>query len=115
MTSRIEFTGNKVERFGGGWSRNCRVNGIDYSVSVTRGKSVRIPFKPRGKNRGWQWHGAVYSQGRCLWSGRVPGSIGVRGLLLEAQIEAERLADQWAMSNNLSVVLPDGTRWDPSS
>jgi hypothetical protein len=81
--NKIKFTSEKRETFAG-WSRNCRLNGVDYSVSVKRGKAVRIAFKPRGKNRGWHWHGAVYSNGRCVWSGRVPGSIGVRGLLHEA-------------------------------
>ena len=81
--NKIEFTSERRDTFQG-WSRNCRVNGVDYCVSVTRGKSVRIPFKPRGKNRGWKWNGSVYSQGRCVWAGAVTGSIGVRGLLDEA-------------------------------
>lgn len=84
--STIEFTSERREDMRG-WSRNCRVAGADYCCSVKRGKSVRIAFKPRGQNRGWHWHGAVYQNGRCLWSGRVPGSIGVRGLLLEAGVE----------------------------
>lgn len=84
----ITFTSARMDTMQG-WSRNCTVNGVAYSVSVRRGKSVRIPYKPRHKNRGWQWHGAVYCDGRCLWSDRVPGSIGVRGLLLEAGIELE--------------------------
>ena len=82
----IEFTSKRLDHFAGGWSRRCRVNGVEYHVSVRRGKSVRIPYKPRGQNRGWQWHGTVYSNGKCLWSGRVPGSIGVRGLLIEAEV-----------------------------
>jgi hypothetical protein len=81
----IEFTGDKIENFDG-WSRKCRVAGVEYYVSVRRGKSVRIPYKPRGQNRGWHWHGSVYSNGRCLWSDRVPGSIGVRGLLIDAGV-----------------------------
>lgn len=83
--ARIEFTSAKLERFDG-WARNCRVDGVEYQVSVRRGKSVRIPYKPRGQNKGWHWHGTVYSEGRHLWSDRVPGSIGVRGLLLEAGV-----------------------------
>jgi hypothetical protein len=79
----IEFTGDRIEKMSG-WSRTCRVNGVDYHVSVTRGKSVRIAYKPRGQNRGWHWHGCVYSNGRCLFAGRVTKSIGVRGLLIEA-------------------------------
>lgn len=83
--SRISFTGPKIERMDG-WSRNCRVDGVDYAVSVQRGKSVRIPYKPRGKNRGWQWHGSVWSNGKCLWADRVPKALGVRGLLIEAGV-----------------------------
>lgn len=81
----IQFTTEKIERFDG-WSRNCCVNGVEYCVSVRRGKYVRIPYKPRGQNRGWHWNGSVYSNGRCLWSDRVPKSIGVRGLLLDAGV-----------------------------
>lgn len=81
----IEFLSDKREDMSG-WSRVCRVAGVDYQVSVRRGRSVRIPFKPRHKNKGWQWHGAVYSGGRCLWSDRVPGSIGVKGCLTEAGV-----------------------------
>lgn len=88
----IEFTGPKVENING-WSRNCRVNGVNYQVSVTRGKSVRIPYKPRGQNRGWRWHGTVYANGRHLWSDRVPGSIGVRGLLLDAGVDLVTIAE----------------------
>lgn len=85
MDTKITFTTDRIERMDG-WSRNCRVAGVEYCCSVRRGKSVRIRYKPRGKNRGWHWHGNVYSNGRCLWSDRVPGSIGVRGLLIEAGV-----------------------------
>lgn len=85
MSAAIEFTGPRKDRFGG-WSRNCRVAGADYSVSVQRDRPVTIPFKPRGKNRGWTWQGAVWSQGRCIWLGRVPGSLGVKGLLIKAGV-----------------------------
>lgn len=87
--NKIEFTSDKIESWNG-WSRNCRVNGVEYAVSVRRGKSVRIPYKPRGKNRGWKWNGTVYSKGDCLWSDDVPGSIGVRGLLDRAHIYGKR-------------------------
>lgn len=70
-----------------GWSRKCWVaGGAEYYVSVRRGKAVRIPYKPRGQNRGWHWHGSVFCAGRRVWSDRVPGSIGVRGLLKEAGV-----------------------------
>jgi len=79
----IKFTTPKTEHLFGGWSRNCVVNDIEYNVMMRRGKSVRIPYH---KKRGWQWHGTVYSNGRCVFSGRVPGSLGVRGLLIEAGV-----------------------------
>lgn len=81
----IEFISDKIEDFYG-WSRRCRVDGVEYRVSVQRGKAVRIPYKPRGKNRGWQWQGTVYSNGRCVWSDRVPGSSGARGMLIRAGV-----------------------------
>lgn len=90
MTARIEFTTDRRDNPFGGWSRNCRVDGVEYQCSVKRGRPVRIPYKPRGKNRGWKWNGTVYSGGRYLWSGDVAGSIGVRGLLLEAGVQLEK-------------------------
>ena len=86
MKTKIEFTSERLDRFGGGWSRRVRVGDAEYSVIMRRGKSVRIPFKRRGQNRGWQWHGEVYQNGRVVWSGRVPGSLGCNGILEEAGI-----------------------------
>ena len=82
------FTSEKRETVSG-WSRTVKVGDQEYSVSVRRGKSVRIPYKPRGKNRGWHWYGAVYrigANGGRVWDDRVPGSIGCRGLLIEAGV-----------------------------
>lgn len=73
----------------GGWSRTVKVGDQEYSVSVERGRSVRIPYKPRGKNRGFKWHGHVYkisTNHGWVWNGDVPGSIGCRGLLTKAGI-----------------------------
>jgi hypothetical protein len=84
----MTFTSAKREDVSG-WSRNVMVGDQEYAVSVRRGKSVRIPYKPRGKNRGFHWHGSVYKIGKnCgqVWSDRVPGSIGCRGLLIEAGV-----------------------------
>jgi hypothetical protein len=84
----IIFTSDRTETFSG-WSRSVYVDGQEYSVSVKRGKAVRIPYKRRGHNRGWQWHGSVYritkNHGH-VWTGRVNGSIGCRGLLVEAGV-----------------------------
>ena len=85
---KIEFTSDRLERFDG-WARRCRVGGVEYQVSVRRGKRVRIAFKPRGQNWGFHYDGTVYADGRRLWSDRVPGSIGVRGLLLRAGVKGE--------------------------
>lgn len=84
----MKFTSEKRETLWG-WSRTVKVGEQEYSVSVKRGNSVRIPYKPRGKNRGWRWYGAVYRIGANsghVWEDRVPGSIGVRGLLIEAGV-----------------------------
>jgi len=69
-----------------GWSRLCRNCGFEYHVSVQQGKRVRIAFKPRGKNIGYHWHGTVRRDGKTIWEGRVPKSIGVRGLLAHAGV-----------------------------
>jgi hypothetical protein len=99
---KIQFVTDKRETMRG-WSRVARVGDQDYQVSVSRGKAVRIAYKPRGKNRGWQWQGAVYANGHCLWADRVAGSIGVRGLLMNAGVvtssseeerERQRVADR---------------------
>lgn len=85
---KIEFTGPRIETIAG-WARTVRVGDQEYGCSVRRGKSVRIMYKPRGQNRGWHWHGSVYRIGANaghVWTGRVPGSIGCRGLLHEAGI-----------------------------
>lgn len=82
------FTGPRVDSFSG-WSRTVKVRDQEYAVSIRRGKSIRIPYKPRGKNRGWQWWGSVYrianNHGK-VWEDRVPGSLGCRGLLVEAGV-----------------------------
>jgi len=80
--------GERQERFGLGWGRTVAVHGSGvYRVVVERGKPVRIPYKPRGANRGFKWSGAVYTEaGRCIWHGEVSGSIGARGLLSAAGV-----------------------------
>jgi hypothetical protein len=82
----VTFLNAKQTGLFGDWSRICQLDGNTYHVSVRRGRSVRIAFKPRGQNRGWHWHGSVYSNGKCLWAGRVDKSIGARGLLIQAGV-----------------------------
>lgn len=100
----IEYTTAKRESIWG-WSRNAKVDGVEYAVSVKRGKSVRIAFKPRGQNRGFHWHGTVFrlskgdDRGGMVWSGRVPRSIGVRGLLIEAGVYTDARHEAQATKN----------------
>ena len=81
----IVFTSEKRDNFMG-WSRTVKIGEQEYALSVQRGKSVRIMYR---KKRGFHWHGSVYrirsNEGR-VWVGRVPGSIGCRGLLIEAGV-----------------------------
>lgn len=79
----------------GGWKRSVLIDrqtdGVEnlrVSVISRRGKSVRIPYKPKGENRGYHWWGDVYDRdsARCLWSGRVAKSLGVRGILRRAEL-----------------------------
>ena len=82
----ITFTTEKIEKMDG-WSRRVKVGDTEYYCSVRRGKMVRIPYKPRGENKGFHWYGAVYEVGGSrIWEDRVPGSIGCRGLLFEAGV-----------------------------
>lgn len=84
--SAFTFTTSKATDFSG-WSRRVRIGEKEYSCSVRRGKAVRIPYKPRGQNRGWKWVGSVYrlgDGGGWVWTDDVPGSIGCRGMLIAA-------------------------------
>lgn len=86
---KMQFTSKKREALSG-WSRDVIVDGQEYSVSVARGKRVRIAFRPRGRNIGWHWYAQVWTigkDGKRVWGPeRVPGSLGVRGILKDAGI-----------------------------
>lgn len=85
----LRFTSNRRDLPMVGWVRSVMVAGQEYSVSIKRDKRVRIAFKPRGENWGWTYHGTVYRIGQNsgrVWEGRVPGSLGVRGLLKRAGV-----------------------------
>jgi hypothetical protein len=90
--------GPKTETFTG-WARTATIDGVAYRVSVARGKPVRIPYKPRGQNRGFKWNGTVYANGKCLFYGDVPGSIGARGLLARAGVKINN-NDEGATTND---------------
>jgi len=78
-----------------GWIREVTLeDGRVYRVGVERGKAVRIAQKPRGENIGHKYWGFVVSasDGREVWRGDVPGTLGARGLLWRSGVldEAEQ-------------------------
>jgi hypothetical protein len=106
------------------------VGGKRFFCGVERGKSVRIAYKPRGKNRGFHWHGFVRdAQGKTIWSEQVSKSAGVRGLLRyaglidhvrlarEAQERAQRLYDAAVSLRDRGAMQPakecfaDAAKW----
>lgn len=79
----------------GEWVRDAEIDreapGVELlrlQIVLRRGRQVRIPYKPRGQNVGFHWWGDVYDRdtAHCLWSGRVPKSYGVRGILRKAEL-----------------------------
>jgi hypothetical protein len=73
-----------VERREGLAGRYWRVvvDGVTYHVANERGKMVRIPYQPRGRNRGFHWYGIVRDEkGEELYRGRVFKSTGPLSLL----------------------------------
>jgi len=90
MTNGIKFLEDiKTKKFGGGWSRNVEVDGVRYQCAISQGKRVRIAFKPRGENIGYQWHGSVYGPEKQWHFGHLDGvtkSTGCKGLLRLAGI-----------------------------
>lgn len=95
MAKRGYAITNRLDRWGGGWWATATLeDGRAYRVGVERGRMVRIPFKPRGQNRGWEWEGHVMDQrtARTVWCGKVSGTIGVRGLLVAAGLLADQAA-----------------------
>lgn len=58
------------------------LDGKRFFCAVERGKMVRIPYKPRGSNRGHKWNGYVRdATGKTVWSGYVSKGAGVPSLL----------------------------------
>jgi hypothetical protein len=81
--------GTRTERSDGGWQQTVVAGDRQYLVGVHPYKRVRIPYKPRGHNMGWQHLGFVRSTdegARFDWSEKVPGSLGVQGLLTDAGV-----------------------------
>lgn len=74
----------------GGWSQMVCVGDRLYRVGVQPGKRVRIHYKPRGPGAyGYKWNGFVHSVDdgpRVYWNDEVPGSLGVRGLLIDSGV-----------------------------
>jgi hypothetical protein len=82
-----------------GWHRRVQVDGRTVCCSVTRDRKVRIPFKPRGPGAfGWRYSGSVRDSetGECLFSGRVVGTLGVRGLLKRAGLYPLAVEKCWS-------------------
>lgn len=70
-----------------GWWRTVIHNGTTYVVGMERKRKARLIFRPKGQNWGWSWRGFVRTPGgRELWGGMVNSSLGVRGLLVVAEI-----------------------------
>lgn len=82
---RLVLGERRENAFTGTWSREITLDGRTLRVGVERGKRVRIAFKPRN-NGGWGYHyyGFVRADGAEVWSGRVQGTAGVRGILVDA-------------------------------
>jgi|WetSurMetagenome_2_1015567.scaffolds.fasta_scaffold570270_2 hypothetical protein len=71
-----------VTSWGNRYASVTLADGRKFALGVERNKVVRIPYKPRGQNRGWTWNGYVMdANGHTVASGKVSGTIGVRGLL----------------------------------
>jgi len=77
----------------GGWQRYVTLeNGRMFNVSIVRGRSRRIAYKPRGENIGFEWW-AYCSECKQVEGARYPQSVkrfpviqvnkstGVRGIL----------------------------------
>lgn len=76
----------KVHSFG--WRATVEVDslpGATVRVSVERGRRVRQAY---GGGYGYKWYGSVWVDGRPgkLNGYRIPGSLGVRGLLIDAEL-----------------------------
>lgn len=72
----------REDAFGNRYASATLADGRQFYVGVEKDKPVRIPYKPRGQNRGWTYFGFVNdATGKRLMGATVSGSIGVKGLL----------------------------------
>ncbi len=73
--------------FGNRYASVTMADGRKFHVGIEKDKLVRIPYKPRGRNYGWTHYGFVKdATGKTLVGDKVPGSLGVRGLLKMAYL-----------------------------
>jgi hypothetical protein len=89
MTTKLKLGTKNVKSFDSEcWARTVTLeDGRQFRVFVNRGNRVRIPYKPRGQNIGYQWHADVYEVGgRRIAGFLVTKSLGVRGILKRAEI-----------------------------
>lgn len=86
MTTKLKLGPKQDKTFG--WARTATLeDGRQFRVFVSRGKRVRIPYKPCGENIGYHWHADVYEVGkRHLDYFQIPKSLGVRGILKRAGV-----------------------------
>lgn len=92
----IKLVGKRLASTGpfakGEWRQDVEVGGRAYRVAMRRGERVRIAFKPAGQNWGHRWVASVWrtdpreGERAHVWDGEVAGSLGVRGILLEARV-----------------------------
>lgn len=73
----------RVTTMGNKYASVTMRDGRKFNVGVEKDKMVRIPYKPRGQNRGWTYYGWVRDAvtAKVVADDKVGGSIGVRGLL----------------------------------
>ena len=93
-----------------GWARTATLSdGRVFHVNVRKGKTVRIPYKPRGENIGFHWWAEVYepaTKNRSR-SFRVSKSLGVRGILIDAGVIEGKYAPRTEAAPRNGPWLPD--------
>lgn len=62
-----------------------QVEGVRFYIARDRGRRIRIPYKPRGQNIGWQWWGTIRDEhAKDVWGCRVRKSTGPLAMLHDA-------------------------------
>jgi len=76
----------------GEWSQEVDVAGTRYRVRIIRGRRVRVAYSAKWGNK---WYGEIYNvaSSKRIWDAEIPGSLGVRGMLLDAGLV--QLPSKW--------------------